>query len=69
MRDENSMRMEKLESHLAHLEHVIEQLNGVVIEQGKVLEGLRKETQRQASIMQALDLERMNPDEKPPHYQ
>ena len=26
--------MDKLESHLAHLEHQVEQLNGVVIEQG-----------------------------------
>ena len=70
MLDENSQRIDKLESHLAHLEHQVEQLNGVVIEQGKLLDRLKKETQRQAGIMQTLELERMKSNvEKPPHYQ
>jgi uncharacterized coiled-coil protein SlyX len=51
MPDENSQRIYKLESHLAHLEHQVEQLNEVVIEQGKLLERLKKETQRQSGIM------------------
>jgi SlyX protein len=70
MPDENSQRIDKLESHLAHLEHQVEQLNGVVIEQGKLLDRLKKETQRQSDIMQTLELERMKSNvEKPPHYQ
>jgi SlyX protein len=70
MPDANSQRMDRLESHLAHLEHLVEQLNGVVIEQGKLLGRLRKETQRQSGIMQTLELERMKSNvEKPPHYQ
>ena len=70
MPDENSQRMARLESHLAHLDHQVEQLNGVVIEQGKLLDRLRKETQRQSNAMQTLELERIksNP-QKPPHYQ
>ena len=69
MSDANSQRMDKLESHIAHLEHQVEQLNGVVIEQGKLLELLRKETQRQSSAMQTLELERINSNvQKPPHY-
>lgn len=70
MPDEHSQRMDRLESHLAHLEHQVEQLNGVVIEQGKLLDRLRKEVQRQSGVMQTLELERMKSNvEKPPHYQ
>lgn len=70
MPDENSQRIDKLESHLAHLEHQVEQLNEVVIEQGKLLDRLKKETQRQSGIMQALELERIKSNvQKPPHYQ
>ena len=70
MADENSRRTEKLESHLAHLEHQVEQLNGVVIEQGKLLERLKKEVQRQSTAMQTLELERIQSNNpKPPHYQ
>ena len=70
MADENSRRTEKLEANLAHLEHQVEQLNGVVIEQGKLLDRLSKEVQRQSSAMQTLELEHIksNP-QKPPHYQ
>lgn len=70
MADANSERMDRLESHLAHLDHQVEQLNGVVIEQGKLLDRLRKETQRQSNAMQTLELERMKSNvQKPPHYQ
>ncbi len=70
MADENSQRIDKLESHLAHLEHQVEQLNEVIIEQGKLLDRLKKETQRQSAIMQTLELERIKSNvQKPPHYQ
>jgi len=70
MADENSRRTEKLESNLAHLEHQVEQLNAVVIEQGKLLERLKKEVQRQSTAMQTLELERVKANnQKPPHYQ
>ena len=62
--------MEKLESHVAHLEHQLEQLNDVVIDQGKLLEKLKKEIQRQSSSLQTLELERVISNvQKPPHYQ
>jgi SlyX protein len=68
--DENSRRVEKLESHLAHLEHQVEQLNGVVIEQGKLLERLKKEVHRQSTAMQTLELDAIKSNQqKPPHYQ
>jgi SlyX protein len=70
MPDENSQRIDKLELHLTHLEHQVEQLNGVIIEQGKLLDRLKREVQRQSSIMQTLELERMKSNiQKPPHYQ
>jgi len=70
MADENSRRVDKLESNLAHLEHQVEQLNGVVIEQGRLLERLKKEVQKQSSAMQTLELERIKANvQKPPHYQ
>ena len=70
MADENSRRIEKIESHAAHLEHQVEQLNQVVIEQGRLLERLRKEVQRQSSAMQTLELDRIKSNQqKPPHYQ
>jgi uncharacterized coiled-coil protein SlyX len=47
-----------------------EQLNQVVIEQGKLLDRLKKEIQRQSSAMRALELERIQSNaHKPPHYQ
>ena len=70
MAHENSQRMEKLESHVAHLEHQVEQLNEVIIEQGKLLDKLKKEIQRQSNSLQTLELERVRSNtQKPPHYQ
>jgi uncharacterized coiled-coil protein SlyX len=69
MADENSRRIENIESHVAHLEHQVEQLNGVVIEQGKLLEQLKKEVQRQSSAMETLELERIKSNNaRPPHH-
>jgi uncharacterized coiled-coil protein SlyX len=70
MADEISQRLEKLESNFAHLEHQVEQLNAVVVEQVKWLERLKKEVQRQSTAMQTLELERIKTNnQKPPHYQ
>jgi SlyX protein len=70
MAKESSDRLDRLESHIAHLEHLVEQLNGVVIEQGKLLDRLKKETQRQSGAMRTLELERIKANaQKPPHYQ
>jgi SlyX protein len=70
MPDDQSRRLEKIESHVAHLEHQLEQLNSVVIEQGKMLDRLKKEVHRQSTAMQTMELERINStQQKPPHYQ
>jgi SlyX protein len=70
MADEHARRTEKLESTVAHLEHQVEQLNSVVIEQGKWLERLKKDVHRQTRAMESLELERIQSNQqKPPHYQ
>jgi SlyX protein len=70
MSDENSRRLDKLETNLAHLEHQVEQLNSVIIEQGKLLERLKREVQRQSTAMETMELERIKSNvQKPPHYQ
>ena len=70
MKDESSERLGRLETHVAHLEHQVEQLNGVLIEQGKLVERLKREVQRNAASMETLELERIKSNNpKPPHYQ
>ena len=70
MTEETLQRLEGLEAHVAHLEHQVEQLNGVLIEQGRLVEQLKRQAQRQSATLEAIELERIkatNP--KPPHYQ
>ena len=70
MKVETTERLERIEANVAHLEHQVEQLNGVIIEQGKLLERLKKEVQRQSASMETLELERIKANNpKPPHYQ
>ena len=62
--------MDKLETNLAHLEHQVEEMNSVIVEQGKLIERLKKDVQRQTTAMQSLELERIQSNQqKPPHYQ
>jgi len=70
MNDDISARLEKMEANIAHLEHQVEQLNGVIIEQGKLLERVKKEVSRQSSAVESMELERIKSNNaKPPHYQ
>lgn len=69
MNEETSHRLERLEAHVAHLEHQVEQLNEVVTGQGKLLERLKKEVQRQSSAMETIELERIKAtNTRPPHH-
>ncbi|MFO1489159.1 MAG: SlyX family protein [Verrucomicrobiota bacterium] len=62
-------RLEKIESHIAHLERQVEELNDVVIEQGKLIDRLRKEVQRQSVAMESMELERVKSNNpRPPHH-
>lgn len=70
MAERDTERWEKIESHLAHVERQVDELNGVIIEQGRLLERLKREVWRQSTAMQTLELERIKMNQqKPPHYQ
>ena len=70
MKDELFHRLERLEANAAHLEHQVEQLNEVVIEQGKLVARLKKEVQKHATLLESQELERIKANiTKPPHYQ
>jgi uncharacterized coiled-coil protein SlyX len=63
-------RLSKLESHLAHLERQQEQLNEVVIDQGRRLAKLQSRQQRLAQTIETIELDRIkSTNPKPPHYQ
>lgn len=69
MNDEISGRFAHLESHIAHLEHQVEQLNIVVIEQGKTIDRLVKQVQLQARAMETAVIEQAKANNsKPPHH-
>jgi uncharacterized coiled-coil protein SlyX len=69
MNAETLQRFERLEAHVAHLEHQAEQLNEVVIEQGKLVEHLKKQLQRQSAVLETLELERIQANNpRPPHH-
>jgi SlyX protein len=70
MNEDVSARLSKIESHVAHLEHQVEQMNTVIIEQGKLVERLKKDVHRQSTAMESLELERIKANNpRPPHYQ
>lgn len=70
MTEDATARLSKIESHVAHLEYQVEQMNGVIVEQGKLLERMKKEVLRTSSAMETIELERIKSNNvKPPHYQ
>jgi len=70
MKDETSQQLERIEANVAHLEHQVEQLNGVIIEQGKLVEQMRKQLQRQCATLESIEMDRIKATSaRPPHYQ
>jgi len=70
MHNKTPERLERIESHLAHLEHQVEQLNEVVIDHGKLIDRLKKEVQRQSALLKTLELDRMKANNsRPPHHE
>jgi len=69
MNDDITQRFEKLEANIAHLEHQVEQLNEVLVDQSRLVERLKKEVQRQSATMETMELERIKANNpKPPHH-
>jgi len=70
MNDDAPERLAQIEATVAHLERQVEQLNEVVIEQGKLVEQLKKQVQRQSTTLESIELDRIKAtNAKPPHYQ
>ncbi len=62
-------RLDKLEIDLAHAMHTIDELNGVVFEQGKQLDRMRRRLADMTDQMEELiDNLPAAPIDKPPHY-
>jgi uncharacterized coiled-coil protein SlyX len=67
--EEALRRIEQLESSVSHVERQAEQLNEVVISQGKELLRLRKQLERMAETFEADQLDRIRTQNTPPpHY-
>lgn len=70
MNDDSSQRLERLEANFAHLEHQVEQLNQVIIEQGKLVDMLKRQAQKQSQTLESIEMDRIKAtNAKPPHYQ
>jgi len=70
MNEEFTPRLERMEAHLTHLEHQVEQMNQVLIGQDKLVEFLKKHVKRQSDVLETMELERIKSNQtKPPHYQ
>ncbi len=62
--------METLEIKIAHLEYLCDQLNMVIIDQGKRLARLENELRGITSSVEEIEMERVrNTNVKPPNYQ
>ena len=67
--NEMAVRLARIESHLAHLERQYEELNGVVVEQSRLLARLQKENSKVSSAVENMEMERISANNaKPPHY-
>lgn len=68
--DDAAKRLEKIESHLAHVERQYEQLNQVVIDQGRLLARLQRECAKVSDSVGSMEMERIRANNpKPPHHQ
>jgi uncharacterized coiled-coil protein SlyX len=65
-----SDRLQKIEMQIAFLERQYDELNAVVIEQGKTLARVQAELARASESLRATEIDRMRANNaKPPHYQ
>jgi uncharacterized coiled-coil protein SlyX len=65
---ELKQRLVKMESHLVHIEHLVDQLNEVVTEQSRTLDRLKSQLMRQGQTIESFELERIKDTKsRPPH--
>jgi len=61
-------RLREMEIKVTYQERLLEELNQVVIEQGKELDGLRRRVELLTDRVKAATPPEEVPDEPPPHY-
>ncbi len=65
----NENRIDKLEIRISHLENYLNQLNDIVLENGKILEDIKKEQLFFKRQMDEVTSQMPGPEAtKPPHY-
>ena len=70
MKSQITSRLDRLESHLAHVEKQVEELNAVVIDQARTIKRLQTLTGRLRDSVETTEIERIkSTNPKPPHYQ
>lgn len=70
MAEQQAERMARIESHVAHLERLCDELNTVVTQQARELERLKRQAARLTESLEGLESERIKAtNAKPPHYQ
>ena len=69
MQNDFTKRIDTLEAHVAHLENQYEQLNEVIVAQGRLLSRVQKELAKFSHAMGSMEIERIKANNpKPPHY-
>ena len=70
MSEANDERLIKLESELSCIERQYEELNKVVVDQGKLLMRLQSQVQKLSQVQETQLIEQIKSNiTKPPHYQ
>lgn len=62
-------RLARAETAMAHVERQCDELNAVVVEQGRLIDRMRRQLERLSETLQNQELERIrSTSSKPPHY-
>ena len=68
MHQDPNKKIVQLEASIAHLEHQYDELNGVVITQGRELTRLLQQMQMTSNALESMELDRIKANNpKPPH--
>jgi uncharacterized coiled-coil protein SlyX len=68
MNEDLETRLSRIEAHLAHVERQNDELNSVVIEQGRILARLQTQIRRISESVESTELDRIrSTNPKPPH--
>lgn len=68
MADDLESRLAQIEAHLAHVERLHDELNGVVTEQSRIISKLQAQVRRLGESVEQTELDRIrSTNPRPPH--